>query len=149
MGVFCKYSLLCGTNTIRARFPLHLAPLFAISPPTCYINTDNLRIAPPLNAIYPCGEVEVFDIAIRLMDSVAQRAVNELPMKFRPSRDQRTSDRFQKFLDSFPRIRRQNIRFLEETNKKSLKTKGEDKRIIFVHPKIPCNGNSKSKEIGE
>lgn len=69
VGVSCKYSLLCGTNTIRARFPLHLAPLFAISP--CYINTDNLRIAPPPNAIYPRGEVEVFDIAIRLMDSPA------------------------------------------------------------------------------
>lgn len=92
MGVFCKYSLLCGTNTIRARFPLHLAPLFAISPPTCYINTDNLRIAPPLNAIYPCGEVEVFDIAIRLMDSVAQRAVNELPMKFLLAINERATD---------------------------------------------------------
>lgn len=63
-----KYSLLCGTNTIRPRFPPHLAPLFAINPPTCYTN-DNLSIAPPLNAIYPRGEADLS--SIRLVAFVA------------------------------------------------------------------------------
>lgn len=134
VGVSCKYSLLCGTNTIRARFPLHLAPLFAISP--CYINTDNLRIAPPPNAIYPRGEVEVFDIAIRLMDSPAplmncqsnsihHRIVNDA---FFLSFFFFSPKRFQKFLVS-----------LEDKNifsrkKKSFETKS--KQIIFIYSKI-------------